>query len=58
MSRAVCAETSGTNPSYLARLERGEQNASLTTLGKIALALDVPLARFVDGVTVPPEPGP
>lgn len=46
------AEAAGINRSYLSRAERGLQNLSLLTLGRIAAALEVPPAVFFEDVSL------
>jgi len=49
MSRRALSELSGVSERYLAQLESGEGNPSLLVLYQIARAIDVPVARLVDG---------
>ncbi len=51
MSRDTLAERSGLHPTYIGQLERGEKNATLTTLESVSVALNVPLERFVEYIT-------
>lgn len=51
MSRDTLAERSGLHPTYIGQLERGEKNATLTTLENVSTALNVPLDRFVEYIT-------
>lgn len=51
MKRDTLAELSGLHPTYIGQLERGEKNATLTTLESISIALNVPLERFVEYIT-------
>lgn len=46
LSLASVAETAGLSPGLLSQIERGMGNPSLTTLIKLAHALDVPVSRF------------
>ena len=48
MSRRVLAEASGVSERYLAQLETGRGNASITVLKQIADAIDVPVDDLVD----------
>ena len=50
-SQEKLAELSGCHPTYIGQLERGEKNATLTTLESISIALNVPLERFVEYIT-------
>ncbi len=43
------AESAGLSPGLLSQIERGMGNPSLTTLVKLAQALDVPVGRFFAG---------
>src|SRR5262245_36822805 len=40
------ADSAGLSPGLLSQIERGMGNPSLTTLAKLAQALDVPIGRF------------
>ena len=51
MKRDTLAELSGLHPTYIGQLERGEKNATLTTLESVSSALNVPLERFVEYIT-------
>lgn len=44
------ADKADLDPSYVSRLERGVQNASLTVLAQIARAFTIPVAEVVDVV--------
>lgn len=48
MSRRVLAQASGVSERYLAQLETGRGNASITVLKQIADAIDVPVDDLVD----------
>lgn len=48
MSRRVLAQASGVSERYLAQLETGRGNASITVLKQIADAMDVPIDDLVD----------
>ncbi len=54
MTRKILAKDSGVSERYLAQLEAGEGNASLTILRRVARALDVPIAALVADVEQPP----
>ena len=41
------AERCGLHPAYIGQLERGEKNASLSTIEKVACALDLPLTDLI-----------
>lgn len=51
MSRDELAKRSGLHLTYIGQLERGEKNATLTTLERVSTALNVPLERFVEYIT-------
>ena len=46
------AELSGLHHTYIGQLERGEKNATLTTLEKIAGSIEIPLSALLEQ-TVP-----
>jgi transcriptional regulator with XRE-family HTH domain len=46
LSLATVSEAAGLSPGLLSQIERGMGNPSLTTLVKLAHALDVPVSRF------------
>ena len=54
MTRKILARDSGLSERYLAQLESGEGNVSIKLLRRIGEALNLPLARLVDGE--PDEP--
>ncbi len=43
------AEVAGLHPTYVSSLERGQRNASLVNIHKIARALSVQPAQLLDG---------
>lgn len=47
---ATLARVAGTHASEVSRLERGLRDPRLSTLVRIARALDVPVAALVDGI--------
>lgn len=49
-SMATLARVAGTHASEVSRLERGLRDPRLSTLVRIARALDVPVAALVDGI--------
>jgi transcriptional regulator with XRE-family HTH domain len=55
LSQEEFARRAGIERSFFARIERGTQNVSLDTLGRIALALQVDLGDLLDGL--PPGAG-
>lgn len=46
LSQELLAEKSDITAKYLGQIERGEVNASVKSLNKIAIALNIPLAEF------------
>lgn len=47
-SQEKLAELSGCHPTYIGQLERGEKNATLEVVEKVALALNVPLSKLFE----------
>jgi transcriptional regulator with XRE-family HTH domain len=54
MTQEGLATEAGFSPAYASRVELGLQNLSLRTMGRIALALDVPMTDLFEGVQ--PDP--
>lgn len=50
LSQEKLAELSGHHPTYLGQLERGEKNATLESIEKISVALNVPLSRLFENL--------
>lgn len=48
LSQEKLAELSGCHPTYIGQIERGEKNATLESIEKIASALNIPLARLFE----------
>lgn len=48
LSQEKVAELSGCHPTYIGQVERGEKNATLESIEKIAIALNVPLAQLFE----------
>ena len=46
LSQEKLAEMAGCHPTYIGQLERGEKNATLESVEKIASALNIPLSRL------------
>ena len=47
-SQEKLAELAGCHPTYIGQLERGEKNATLESVEKIASALSIPLSRLFE----------
>ena len=47
-SQEKLAELSGHHPTYIGQIERGEKNATLESIEKIALALDISLSQLFE----------
>lgn len=54
MTIAELARQAGLHPSYVGEVERGQANASLTSLCRIAAALDVSVSDIVAESALPP----
>ncbi len=50
LSQEKLAEISGCHPTYIGQLERGEKNATLESIEKIASSLNVPLSRLFENL--------
>ena len=48
LSQEKLAELSGVHPTYIGQLERGEKNATLESIEKIANALNIPLSKLFE----------
>lgn len=48
LSQEKLAELSGCHPTYIGQVERGEKNATLESIEKIAGALKIPLAQLFE----------
>ncbi len=48
LSQENLAELAGCHPTYIGQLERGEKNATLESIEKIATALQIPLSRLFE----------
>lgn len=56
LSQEKVAELSGCHPTYIGQVERGEKNATLESIEKIAAAIQVPLSKLFDKMgSVPDE---
>ena len=54
MTRKILAKDSGVSERYLAQLETGQGNASLSILRRLARALDVPIGALISDAPEPP----
>jgi transcriptional regulator with XRE-family HTH domain len=50
LSQEKLAELSGCHPTYIGQLERGEKNATLESIEKISLALNVSLSQLFENI--------
>lgn len=57
LSQDQLAEAAGTNGDFVGRVERGLQNMSLMTIGRLAIALEVAPSLFFEGVVPQPDVG-
>lgn len=48
LSQEKLADLSGCHPTYIGQIERGEKNATLESIEKIASALGVPLSKLFE----------
>ena len=48
LSQEKLAELSGCHPTYIGQVERGEKNATIESIAKIAEALNISLARLFE----------
>lgn len=48
LSQEKLAELSGCHPTYIGQIERGEKNATIESIEKIAIALNIPLSTLFD----------
>ena len=48
LSQEKLAELAGCHPTYMGQLERGEKNATLESVEKIASAMDISLSELFD----------
>lgn len=55
LSQEKLAELSGVHPTYIGQLERGEKNATLESIEKIAKALNVSLSQLFEKLGDSPE---
>ena len=55
LSQEKLAEMAGCHPTYIGQLERGEKNATLESVEKIASALNISLSRLFEKLDTNPE---
>ena len=48
LSQEKLAELSGCHPTYIGQIERGEKNATVESIEKIASALNIPLSKLFE----------
>lgn len=48
LSQEKFAELSGCHPTYIGQLERGEKNATLESIERISVALDISLSKLFE----------
>lgn len=48
LSQERLAELSGCHPTYIGQVERGEKNATLESIAKIASAMELPLSNLFE----------
>lgn len=49
-SQEKLAELSGCHPTYIGQIERGEKNATIESIEKIAIALDISLSSLFEHI--------
>lgn len=50
LSQERLAELSGCHPTYIGQVERGEKNATLDSIDKIASAIGIPLSQLFEKI--------
>ena len=50
LSQEKLAELSGCHPTYIGQLERGEKNATLESIEKIAISLNISLSKLFENL--------
>ena len=50
LSQEKLAELASCHHTYIGQLERGEKNATIESIEKISLALDVPMSQLFEGL--------
>ena len=56
LSQEKLAELSGCHPTYIGQIERGEKNATIESIAKIAAALELPLTKLFENLDTLPDP--
>ena len=51
-SQEELAEQAGLHPTYIGQLERGEKNATLDSISKVALALNISLSQLFESISL------
>lgn len=57
LSQEKLAELSGCHPTYVGQLERGEKNATLESIERISVALDISLSKLFEKLGDPKDEG-
>ena len=55
-SQEELAERAGLHPTYIGQLERGEKNATLDSISKVAVALNISLSQLFENISLAPDP--
>ena len=55
LSQEKLAELSGCHHTYIGQIERGEKNATIESIEKIAAALNVPLSKLFEKLGAPED---
>ena len=55
LSQEKLAELSGCHPTYIGQIERGEKNATIESIEKIAAALNISLSKLFENLGVPED---
>lgn len=55
LSQEQLAERAGKHTTYIGQLERGEKNATIETISKVASALGVPLSKLFENISLEDE---
>ena len=50
LSQEQLSELASCHPTYIGQLERGEKNATLESIQKVAQALDIPLSQLFEKI--------